>query len=190
MLAGAVWSLWLDLTARGMPVCCRAIDADSPSVCPVSGHDVVGCSCGAHGDEGSRAALASWLAECFGEGDVWLISWTFAGDLPPTYSKALRGATWLEQRLRRSRTSWFTSVERGSLRERLHLHTLTDDPQVRLQARWNVARGFTSKRGPVDSRTGAAMYVAKYTTKSSGMRDMPFMAGGPRFFGQTKVLNG
>lgn len=138
-------------------------------------------------DRHTRGVIGSWLAERFGTLDVYLITWTFSKE--PTYSRALRGATWLERRLRRRKNSWFTSVERGSLRERLHLHTLTDEPLTRLQELWQEGRGFTSTRGPVTSKTAAAMYVTKYSTKAYGMRDMPFMAGGPRFFGQTQVLN-
>ena len=61
------------------------------------------------------------------------------------------------------------------------------DAEVRLTCEgfrsvWRSLYGFVKRSSPCDARTGAAMYVAKYVTKSTGALVAPqFSAVGPRF---------
>jgi len=142
-------------------------------------------------DDVARRSLAEWLESRLGDRSTWLLTWTFAPTWSeqPTISALLRSARLLELELVKRECSYFTAAERGSLRERLHLHTLADASLEDVQAWWRSRRGFTTCRGPVSSSEGAALYVTKYLVKAPMAEPwQPVMAGGPAFFGQAALL--
>lgn len=134
------------------------------------------------------AELGRWLSEKLGpERQVFLTTWTFAptpwAKVPGLqYVNKARGA--LSTRLDSIDASAFITTERGALEGRLHLHSLSDSAaQLDHAERWWKNRyGFVKRSSPCEARIGAAMYVAKYVTKSTGALVAPmFSAVGPRF---------
>lgn len=131
--------------------------------------------------------LGSWLVEKFGSSQVFLATWTFA----PTPWATIPGLQYvnksremLSKRLDGLDSSAFITTERGEREGRLHLHSISDSENTLLLASswWKSRYGFTKLSPPCDSRTGAAMYVGKYVTKSTGALVAPmFSAVGPRF---------
>lgn len=132
--------------------------------------------------------LGRWLSEKLGpERQVFLTTWTFA----PTPWVSVPGLQYVNKsremlagRLDGFDASAFVTTERGLWGERLHLHSLSDSAaQLEHAERWWKNRyGFVKRSSPCEARTGAAMYVAKYVTKSTGALVAPmFSAVGPRF---------
>lgn len=135
------------------------------------------------------AELGSWLAEKFdGSESVWLSTWTFrptpwAASPGRQYAtKALKNlARWLDG----PDSSAFISMEKGGdYTERLHLHSIGDRMGAIQygESRWMSLYGSSNRSERCDSRSGVAMYVAKYVTKRTGALVAPaFDAVGPRF---------
>ena len=141
--------------------------------------------------EGLAKELGEWLSEKLGaDRQVFLTTWTFAPrseqGLPamPGLQYVNKARERLAKKLDAIDASAFITTERGTYGERLHLHSLSDNANQLAYAErwWRSLYGFVKRSSPCDARTGAAMYVAKYVTKSTGALVAPqFSAVGPRF---------
>lgn len=133
--------------------------------------------------------LGRWLAEKFdGSESVWLSTWTFAPTpwaAAPGRQYASKALANLARQLNGLYSSAFISMERGTdYSERLHLHSICDglDELVHAERYWKNRYGSSNRSERCESKSGVAMYVAKYVVKrTDALVAPPFEAVGPRF---------